>query len=416
MNKLKVAAIDMCIKKMSRVFKVYSPKKPYVLGAAVMCASFFSLGFRAVFSEGRQTYNVGVSFQCSAQDIKIIDAELKNYFKEIGLKEDWIKVTRDPLHQNLNYVLGTDTNDVATINLHERKEYSIQNELVDMPTSSGKTEKVATVSKKEIVLAMLQHGRHTIFSGENCSAKSFIDHVGIRQNTVLWSQKLQWGWPDGGPAYWNIKFWYRGTPHAFVKITDAFMDSFLNQKLYGIGCYTATKLAMAHAVLDYYNRVSPNDVLLEKVIQNLMADGEPLVNIEPRKMWSFEEDFDHKEIDKPGKILSIMYGVAPMNFVPGDWVYMLNTHEGSNKKTGYEGSNAIYLGGGRFDDYYNDNNHSYTYYEKLNEVYQWENGVFSRSHDKDKIKPVSQNDYVKFGKHPRDGGYVLDLRTFHTFM
>jgi hypothetical protein len=260
----------------------------------------------------------------------------------------------------------------------------------------------------------MQNGRKTIFKDHNCSARSLIEHIGIRQNTVLWSQKLEWGWPDGGYAYWNPKFWYRGTPHAFVKMTDAFMDAFMNQKLYGIGCYTATKIVMVHALLDYYNRVNPNEEKLNQVIFKLTQNGripEPLVDIEPH--WTADPSFDKYSPQAPGKILTNMYDVQPKNFVPGDWVYMVNTHMGSKDKLGYEGSNAIYLGNGKFDDYYNDHNHAYTYKQKLNEVYQWENGVFSRSRDKDKIKPVSEEDFERFGLHPNDGGYVLDIRMFH---
>jgi hypothetical protein len=273
---------------------------------------------------------------------------------------------------------------------------------------------VPTVSKKEIVLALFQHGRHTRFEKQFCSARSFRDHVGIRQNTVLWSQKLQWGWPDGGPAYWNPKFWNRGTPHKNVALTEAFMDAFHHQSLYGIGCYTATKIVMVQAILDYYNRVSPDAQKLSQVVKNLMVDGEPLVDIEPP--WSADPAFDYPANRKPGKILSHVFQIAPLNFIPGDWIYMVNTHMGSKDKTGYEGSNAIYLGGGRFDDYYNDHNHSYTYREKLDEVYQWENGVFSRTHHADKIKPVSEEDFRRFGLHPGQGGYVLDIRMSHSLM
>jgi hypothetical protein len=129
-------------------------------------------------------------------------------------------------------------------------------------------------------------------------------------------------------------------------------------------------------------------------------------------MWSFEKDFDANELSRPGKILQIQYGVAAKNFVPGDWIYVLNTDPVSSQKTGYEGSNAIYLGRNMFDDYYNDNRHSYTYRQKLDEVHQWRNGVFSRSRDAEKIRPISGEDLEHLGKPPAEGGLVMDFRVF----
>ena len=90
----------------------------------------------------------------------------------------------------------------------------------------------------------------------------------------------------------------------------------------------------------------------------LTSDQDPLVDVELGEMWSFETDFDRSKFVRPGKILQIQYGVAPKNFVPGDWVYLLNNDALSSQKTGYEGSNAIYLGRNKFVDYYNDNGHS----------------------------------------------------------
>jgi len=96
--------------------------------------------------------------------------------------------------------------------------------------------------------------------------------------------------------------------------------------------------------------------------------------------------------------------------VPGDWSYFLNTDKRTYEKTGYEGSNALYLGRNRFDDYYNDNNHHYSYREKLAEVYQWRNNVFSRSHDWAKIKPISSDLLEKLGSTPEQGGLLMAYR------
>lgn len=357
----------------------------------------------------------GVSFLCSGSEIKKIEAGMDEYLAAIKVDPSFYVKKIDKEKGLLVYTLDTPEKEYDTIHLKESTRYNIEDEEVQMPVGPNKFKTVKTVSRKEIVLALFQHGRETQFKDRNCSADSFIDHVGVRQNTVLWAQDLEWQWPDGGPAFWNKKFWNKGTPHENVSAVDAFMDMFWNQKEYGIGCYTATKMVMVQGILDYYARVRPNADALKNVIDRLYSDKDPLVNVEPRKMWSFEKDFDMSEIDKEGKILVMQHNVSAMNFVPGDWTYFLNTDPITWEKTGYEGSNAVYLGGGRFDDYYNDNNHSYGYKEKLDEVYQWRNGVFSRSRDAAKIKPITEDDLRRFGLTPEKGGFVMEYRTHHEF-
>jgi hypothetical protein len=101
--------------------------------------------------------------------------------------------------------------------------------------------------------------------------------------------------------------------------------------------------------------------------------------------------------------------------VPGDWAYIRNTDEATQSKTGYEGSNAVYLGGNRFDDFYDDHDHSYRYEEKLSEVYQWRNGVFSRSRDFAKVQRLTQADVERLGQSPEQGGLVLPYRVVPYF-
>ena len=128
-------------------------------------------------------------------------------------------------------------------------------------------------------------------------------------------------------------------------------------------------------------------------------------------MWHFEADVTSEDMAREGKLLTLLDHVAPKNFVPGDWAYFLNPDPVSYAKTGYEGSNAIYLGGNRFDDYYADTPQgSYRYKEKLGEVYQWRNGVYSRSRDWAKRQPLTPEDYDKLGLAPEQGGLVLTYR------
>lgn len=352
----------------------------------------------------------GIRFACDQNSIDKIETGMDQYLSSLGITPVLFFKRVDKVKGILRYTLSTPLTDTNTLNFKDRPELGIQDEVVTLPTQRGEIGSISTVSKKEIVLAMMQHGRLTRLKGAACDIEALKDHVAIRQNTVAWAEHLTWNWPDGDYARWNRKYWDRGTPKAGVSLHDALNDVFLNPDKYAVGCYTATKLIIVQGVLDYYRRIKNSPAQLKLVEQRLLHDQDPLVGIEPAKMWDFEKDFDLRDADRPGKLLKIKQDVMPMNFVPGDWVYFLNTDPVSYEKTGYEGSNAIYMGRNKFDDYYNDNNHSYTYTQKLDEVYQWRHGVFSRSRDFEKIKPITQQDVERLSKRPAEGGLLKSIR------
>lgn len=350
-----------------------------------------------------------VVFHCPSQ-LAALQHGVSGYLQALDIPPALVAQTADAQSGELTLALTTPPDDTRTLDLFKRPGFAIATERVRLPSANGKTRVLHTVSKKEIMLALLQHGRVTTFKDNACTIEALADRIGVRQNIVAWAEKLNWDWPDGGSAKWNAKYWIRGTPKPGVSLHDAVMDAFLHQEKYGFGCYTASKLVIVQGMLDYYSRVKHDPARTRRVEDALLADGDPLVGIEPGSMWSFESDFDAQEMARKGKLLKITTSVAPENFIPGDWGYILNTDANSEQKTGYEGSNAIYLGRNRFDDYYNDNNHSYTYEQKLDEVFQWRNGVFSRSRDADKIKHLSPQEQALLGNTPASGGLELDLR------
>ncbi len=354
--------------------------------------------------------NEGIRFSCRPHQLEGIEAGMDAYLAWLGIGADLLVKKIDSAKGFAVYTLNTPGKDGNTLDLKTRPGLQIQDEIVSLPMPHGKNKNIQTVSKKEIVLALLQHGRLTEFKGDACDIEALKDHVGIRQNTVAWSENLQWTWPNGGAAQWNKKYWKDGTPKPGFPLHEAINDIFMHQNRYSIGCYTATKLVVVQGVLDYYHRLKPDPVRQSQLEQRLSLNKEPLVGIEPGRMWHFEQDFDPQELRRPGKLLKIGYGAAPRNFVPGDWVYFLNTDPVSYQKTGYEGSNAIYLGRNKFDDYYNDNHHSYTYEEKLDEVFQWRNSVFSRSRDFAKIQALTAEQMALLGKTPAEGGLLTDMR------
>ena len=352
----------------------------------------------------------GIRFSCKAGQLAKVEAAMDAYLASLEIAPDLLVKKMQLDKGRLLYTLNTPPNDTNTLDFSKRPEFKLAEELVNLPQQDGSNKIIYTVSKKEIVLALLQHGRLTQFRDKACDIAALQDNVAIRQNTVAWAQHLTWVWPDGERAEWNEKYWHRGTPKPGVALSVALNDVFMNQDKYAIGCYTATKLVVVQGILDYYSRIKKSPSQLKLVEDRLMHDKDPLVGIEPARAWDFEKDFDPHDLDHPGKLLKVKEGVRPMNFVPGDWAYFLNTDPVSYEKTGYEGSNAIYLGRNKFDDYYDDNNHSYSYYQKLDEVYQWRNGVFSRSRDFAKIKPLSPQDVERLSKRPAEGGLLKSIR------
>lgn len=350
-----------------------------------------------------------LQFLCPAQ-LAQLQPDVTAYLRALRIPSEQVVQTVDPHNGSLTVALATPSNDTHTLDFAARPEFALAQELVYLPGYKGAVREVATVSRKEIVLALLQHGRMTTLTGTACTIDAWLQMVGVRQNIVAWGEDINWVWPNGGYAQWNPKYWSRGTPKRGIPLRNAILDAFVQQKKYSIGCYTAIKLLVVQGVLDYHHRVKVDPVRVRRVESVLLADGEPLVSVEPSEMWNFEKDYTSVDGEHQGKLTSIEVGVARGNFVPGDWVYFLNTDAISHEKIGYEGSNAIYLGGNRFDDFYNDHGHSYSYEEKLSEVYQWRHGVFSRSRDAAKIKPLTSAQLKDLSRSPADGGLQLDIR------
>lgn len=361
--------------------------------------------------EGKEFQNKnGIVFQCNSDAIKNIEIDIHSYLREVGIAGNMYATTQDEAAGTLSLILKDVTGSTNTINMIDRDIFDIKEEFVLLPGKTKNGRKVLTVSKKEILLAMLQKGRVTQFSGPECNLTALRDQVGIRQNTVAWSENIEWSWPEGKAARWNSKYWNHGDLRPGRSLQEALFDVFVHQRKYAIGCYTATKLVIVHGILDYYSRIKKDAKTTALIESRLMSNGDPLTNIEPGAMWFFEADSSPADLVRPGKLVRLDHKVAPDNFIPGDWSYFLNTDAETYKKTGYEGSNAIYLGRGKFDDYYNDHNHSYTYKEKLLEVYQWRHHVFSRARDFSKINPLTAREISALTKAPEKGGIELDYR------
>lgn len=353
----------------------------------------------------------GIEFRCQAEQLPEVKTAMARYLSELAIVPALYRIHEDAPAGVLRYTLATPPDQYSTLDFAARPEFAIPRQVVWLPAGQGRERSVETVSAKEIVLALMQHGRLTVFAGRACTAAALREHVGVRRNIVAWAESLEWGWPDGDKAQWNPVYWQDGRPRSPQLLARAVNDVFTNQKAYRIGCYVAAKLVVVQGIVDYYNRVMKDAAKARLVTARLLADQEPLVGVEPGRMWDFEPVIGAAELRRPGKVVRIGYGVAPLNFVPGDWPYFLNTDPATSQRTGYEGSNAIYLGRNRFADYFNENDHAKSFAEKINEVYQWRHHVFNRERDAHKVERLRPADYERLGRPPQEGGLLFDFRT-----
>lgn len=355
--------------------------------------------------------NGGVIFECGSDKLTKLSSQLRSYQQELGIDASVYQVQEGGGRLRVSL---KDPSVYGTLYLRWNPQYSITEERISLPSKDGLLE-VETVSQKEILLALMHEGRETVFKGDACHIEALKEHVQIRQMIVAWSEHLHWSFPDGEPAQWNQRYWDQGNLKPKASLDEAMRDFFINPDKCSLGCYTATKIVIIQGILDYFRRVKKDDAMADAIIKRLKSDDDVLVGIEPGAMWSFQKPINPEEQKRLGKLLKIQTQVAPMNFIPGDWVYFVNTDKDSSEKDGYEGSNSIYMGRASFDDFYNDNEHHYLYNEKIQNIYNWRNGVFSRSRDYQRMQTLSAEQLHQFGLSPEEGGFLFKNRAIPYF-
>jgi hypothetical protein len=355
--------------------------------------------------------NGGLFFECGVGKLAQLKSEINTYQQELGVDATVYEVHENGTRLRLSL---KDPSIYGTLYLRWDPKYNITEERISLPSAKGLKE-IETVSKKEILLALMHHGRKTVFAGNACHIDALREHVEIRQMIVAWSEHLHWSFPDGGSAQWNQRYWDQGNLKPGASLDEALRDFFIQPEKCSIGCYTATKIVIIQGILDYFRRIKKDDAMADAIIKRLKSDDDVLVGIEPGAMWSFQKPINPEELKRLGKLLKIQNEVAPMNFIPGDWVYFVNNDPKSSDVDGYEGSNTIYMGRASFDDFYNDNQHHYLYNEKIQNIYNWRNGVFSRSRHYQKMQSLSPEQIDQLGLTPQEGGFVLSNRAIPYF-
>lgn len=370
----------------------------------------FTLLTLLLISVSQRAYSEGLVFECDHTKIKTIEGQIDQYLNQLNIAPHlFYKQVSDHILQ-----LTLKQSSHSTLYIRWNPDYQIEDEVVELPDLNGKR-LATTVSKKEIVLALMQSGRSTTFSGKSCDFEAFQDHIHVRQMIVAWAEHLDWKFPDGDPAQWNEVYWKEGTLQPGKSLSEAMADFFIHQDTCAIGCYTATKIVIIQGILDYYQRIKQDITTVNAIKKRLRSDGEVLAGIEPDTMWGEATDKPVSEFNQQSKLLTVKMRVAPLNFVPGDWVYFKNTDTASANISGYEGSNSIYMGRARFDDFYNDNDHHFLYNEKLREVYNCRFGVRNRVRDYARIHNPSSDLLNTLGNPPQAGGLVLDNRLVPKF-
>ena len=368
------------------------------------------LAFAAIAAHAKAPDAAGIQFTCESAQVLPLEQQLQAYFAELGVEPKWVRSQRDLFAGTLRLTLDVPSGATDTLTLARQPKWRLRPDTVSLPTLEGPDRKVKVVSRKEIVLALLHPGRLTEFPAEACSVQALVEHVEIRQNIVAWTQYLGFSFPDGEPAQWNPLYWSNASPGPFAPLREAVQDMFLNQEMYSVGCYTAAKMVYMQGVLDYYDRVRPNQKKLSAIEQQLMRQGAHFKNVEPGAMWQFYADSDPAEASRPGTLLQFTAYAGARHVVPGDWAYLRNTDPVSERRVGYEGSNIIYMGQGLFEDYYTPHNDMFPYTKKLNEVYQWRHGVLGDEREIAVPENLTAAKLAQLARAPEQGGLQLPWR------
>lgn len=145
-----------------------------------------------------------------------------------------------------------------------------------------------------------------------------------------------------------------------VRLTDALVAATQPERdgpLYDFSCYRATEYVILLGIAQEARLFHPE---LYKALEST-------IRARCIKSGLFHEVFltEYGSVDAP----------IPMNYyVPGDRVWFKNPDERSSNIHGYEGSWVIYLGGGKFSNFWK-RDAPYTLKGKMLEIYHWRHGA-----------------------------------------
>lgn len=340
----------------------------------------------------------GIKFHCSQEQI----TQLKKDFDKLFLSYGWlgdkpqVETHVSPDNRQLNLRLNTYWLDTDTLNLKDRSNLKITEDVDTFIDRKGTKQEYKVASEKEIVAAMLQNGRLFEFDRSFCSFDKFIEHVKIRKNIIRWGIRAMWEFPDGDTKF-DKNFWssdWKLQPG--VKSSEAIADAFTGKVDYEIGCTKACQKIMAQGILDYYKNVKKDGKMIEHLdgitAPTPLDTMEMIVNGESKTTMVRE-----------GTLMERHFKVPSNHWVPGDWGWIKNPDAESAEENGFEGCNIVYIGRGLFVVYYGTDPDR-TLDEALVRVYQWR-----RDSKEESITPELKS---QLRKDPRSGGLLRDVRDF----
>lgn len=147
-------------------------------------------------------------------------------------------------------------------------------------------------------------------------------------------------------------------------------------QLYAFSCYRATEYVIVLAIAQELQQCNP--ALLERL--------EKLWTERPIKSGQFHDVF----LREQGSMESPL---PPRYFVPGDRTWFRNPDEDSADVSGFEGSWVMYLGGGKFSNFW-EREAPYTLTEKCLEIYHWRHAVYIDDEGEPRIDEARVAAYV----------------------
>lgn len=345
----------------------------------------------------RLSYNFGVRFTCEKSKLENIKTEMTKLFERFEWSSETFQIVATREGRSLDFQLNLEPEQTDTLNIASRPELKIKDEGLRFKEIDGSETVTTNVSDAQIVASLMNPGRLTEFKGEACSFEDFLNHVATRKAIAASGRMANMRFSGATRTQFNSKYWETETQRYFklkegADLTEALQDALLNRREYDMGCTIATNIISAAGIMNYYKNIKKDEGKATELAQKL---GSKIFDtIEPS--WT----------TGPSPILERQTGVAPRNWIPGDWGYIRNTDKVSAEAAyGDEGKNIIFIGNGTFSKYYL-RARPVTLEFNLKQVYQWRFDASNRA----PFDPEWDALILTLEKDPSDGGLLRHVR------
>lgn len=214
---------------------------------------------------------------------------------------------------------------------------------------------------REIVVAMLAAPQTMAFA----SLGELQARVGVRGHIARAAARTALAFCTDDAAERPADFWRYDEDHGFLLSPDRPLIDALRAatqpeatgRLYDFSCYRATEYVILLGIAQELEARNPA----------LLEDISRVSRCRAIRSGAFHEVFltEYGSLAEP---------IPPRYYVPGARVWFRNPHEGSADIEGYEGSWVIYLGGGRFSNFWK-RDRPYGFDDKCVEIYHWRHGL-----------------------------------------